>query len=117
MVFFSSFFKILNSSLTICEELHIIESIYRLSECTYAEAKRIAEDTYRKIIYTNNREKNSSYSTGIISEQWFLKFIIRQIDYLKKYSSIWLSDLEGMIENIENDQDLHSLISLMKESV
>jgi len=109
--------QVLYSPLTTCEELHIIESIYRLSQCTYAEAKRIAEDTYTKIVCTNNRENIQSCSIGIIPDQWFLSFATRQIDYLRQYSSIWLSDLEGMIENIENEKDLHSLISLMKESV
>jgi len=109
--------QILNSSLTTCEELHIIESIYRLSQCTYAEAKRIAEDIYTKIICTNNRENIQSCSIGIIPDQWFLKFVTRQIDYLRQYSSIWLPDLEGMIENMENENDLSSLISLMKKTV
>lgn len=111
------FLQILDSSLTTCEELHIIESIYRLSQCTYTEAKRIAEETYVKIICTNNRENSPSFSLEMISEQWFLTFTIRQINYLRKYSSIWLPDLEGMIENIENKTELYSLISSMKESL
>jgi len=109
--------QILYSPLTTCEELHIIESIYQLSQCTYAEAKRIAEDTYRKIVCTNNRENIQSCSVGIIPDQWFLSFVTRQIEYLRQYSSIWLPDLEGMIENIENQNDVYPLISLMKESV
>jgi hypothetical protein len=70
-----------------------------------------------KIICTNNRENHQSYSIENIPQQWFITFAIRQINYLRKYSSIWLLDLEGMIENIENDNELYSLISLMKQSV
>lgn len=107
----------LDSSLTPCEELHIIESIYRLSQCSYTEAKRMAEETYLKIIATNNRENHPTNSREIIAEQWFLLFAIRQIEYLRKYSSIWLPDLETMKENLDNPIDLHSLISLMKQTV
>lgn len=88
-----------------------------MSKCSYAEAKRVAEDTYTKIICINNRENSQTCSIGNVPEQWFITFAIRQIDYLRKYSSIWLSDLERMIENIENGNDLYSLISLMKQSV
>ncbi|CAF0785482.1 unnamed protein product [Rotaria sordida] len=109
--------QIAYSPLTTCEELHIIDSIYRLSQCTYAEAKRIAEDTYMKITYTNNRENIQSCSMGIVSDQWFLTFAIRKIDYLRQYSTIWLPDLEAMIDIVENENELHSLISLMKKSV
>ena len=107
----------LDPSLTTCEELHIIESIYRLSQCTYPEAKRMAEETYLKVICTNNRENQPTNSREIISEQWFLSFAIRQIGYLRKYSSIWLPDLETIKENLDNPNDLHSFISLMKETV
>ncbi|CAF2381245.1 unnamed protein product [Rotaria sp. Silwood2] len=109
--------QITYAPLTTCEELHVIDSIYRLSHCTYAEAKRIAEDTYMKIVCTNNRENIQSCSMGIISDQWFLTFAIRKIDYLRQYSTIWLPDLETMIDISENENELNSLISLMKKSV
>jgi hypothetical protein len=105
------------SPLTICEELHVINSIYGLSQCTYAEAKRTAEDTYTKIICTNNRENSQLCSIGTVPDQWFLTFAIRKINYFRQYSAIWLPDLETMIENIENENDLYSLILLMKESI
>jgi hypothetical protein len=77
----------------------------------------MAEDTYTKIICTNNRENIQSSSMGTAPEHWFVIFAIRKIDYLRKYSSIWLPDLEKLRENIENENDFYSLISLMKESV
>ena len=94
-----------------------MESIYQLSPCTYTEAKHTAEDIYKKIVCTNNRENSPSSSIGIISDQWFLTFAIRNIYYLRQYSSIWLPDLEAMIDIVDNENELHSLISLMKESV
>ena len=103
--------------MTTCEELLIIDSIYRLSQCTYTEAKHTAEDIYMKIVCTNNRENIQSCSIGTIPEQWFLTFAIRQIDYFRQYSSSWLSDLETMADNINHGDDLYSFISLLKESV
>ena len=99
------------------EELHIIDSIYRLPRCTYAEAKHIAEEIYMKIVCTNNRENIQSYSIENIPNQWFLTFVIRQIDYLRRYSTIWIKELEAMTNTIENKNELYSLISLMKKSV
>ncbi|CAF0760719.1 unnamed protein product [Rotaria sp. Silwood1] len=107
--------QIAYAPLTTCEELHIIDSIYRLPQCTYAEAKRTAEDTYMKIVCTNNRENIHSCSMGVISDQWFLTFAIQKIDYFRQYSTIWLPDLEGMVDIIESEKELHSLISLMKK--
>ncbi|CAF4667311.1 unnamed protein product, partial [Rotaria socialis] len=108
---------IVSIPLTTCEELHIIESIYRLPQCTYAEAKCTAEDTYMKIICTNNRENVQSSSKGIIPDQWLFSFAIQKIDYLRQYSAIWLPDLEAMVDTMENENELRSLISLMKKSV
>lgn len=101
--------------LTTCEELHIIDGIYRLTHCTFVEAKRVAEDTYIKIICTNNRENVPSSSLGMISDQWFFRFVKRKLDYFRRYSSIWLPDLEAMIDTTENENELHSLISTMKQ--
>ncbi|CAF3412594.1 unnamed protein product [Rotaria socialis] len=109
--------QIVSIPLTTCEELHIIESIYRLPQCTYAEAKCTAEDTYMKIICTNNRENVQSSSKGIIPDQWLFSFAIQKIDYLRQYSAIWLPDLEAMVDTMENENELRSLISLMKKSV
>jgi hypothetical protein len=93
--------------LTICEELFIIDSIQQLPQCTYNEAKRTAEETYTKIICTNNRENIESSSIEIIPDQWFISFIIQNRDYFRQYSAIWLPDLEAMIDITENNKDLY----------
>lgn len=108
---------ILQCQLTNCEGLHIIESIYQLSQCTYAEAKRTADETYLRIICTNNRENPSSYSIENLPEQWFIHFAIQHVNYFRKYSSIWLPDLETVRDHLQNENPLHSLISLMKQTV
>ncbi|UJR35483.1 hypothetical protein I4U23_028238 [Adineta vaga] len=109
--------QIIFPPLTTCEKLHIIDIIYRLSPCTYMDAKRSAEDTYIKIICTNSRENMESYSIGMIPDQWFLTFATEHVHYFRQYSSSWLSDLEAMMDKTENENGLHSFISLMKESV
>ncbi|CAF5005821.1 unnamed protein product [Rotaria socialis] len=70
-----------------------------------------------KIICTNNRENVQSSSKGIIPDQWLFSFAIQKIDYLRQYSAIWLPDLEAMVDTMENENELRSLISLMKKSV
>lgn len=103
------------AALTPCEELHIIDSIYRIAQCTFADAKRVAEDTFTKIICTNNRENISSSSAESIPDQWFWTFAIDHVHYFQQYSASWLPDLEALIDRTGHADELHSLISLMKE--
>ncbi|CAF1602501.1 unnamed protein product [Adineta ricciae] len=108
--------QIVISPLTTCEGLYIIDTIYRLSPCKYADAKRLAEETYTKIICTNNRENVQTCPVELASDQWFSTFAIEHAPYFRQYSSSWLPELEEMLDKSENNHDLLSLISLMKES-
>ncbi|CAF1257968.1 unnamed protein product [Adineta steineri] len=109
--------QMISFPLTTCEKLHIIDSIYQLPQCTFVNASRTAEDTYIKIICINNRENIQSCSTGIIPDQWFFTFVSEHMSYFQQYLINWLPELQGMIDNMENQNDLYSLISLMKESI
>ncbi|CAM4760626.1 unnamed protein product, partial [Rotaria magnacalcarata] len=53
----------------------------------------------------------------IIPDQSLFSFAIQKIDHLRQYSAIWLPDLEVMVDTMENENELRSLISLMKKSV
>lgn len=92
----------------------IIETVHRSSFCSFTEAKRIAEESYQKIIFTNNRENVEARAKGLISESWFVTFTIRQIEHFKQYATVWLTDLETMLNNSENHDDVSTLISLLK---
>lgn len=109
--------QIISSPLTICEELLIVESIHRASACPYAEAKLRAEDTYRKIVCTNNRENLDTCPIDIIPDQWFPLLISRQIDHFRQYATLWLPDLEAIAATDENSAHLRSFIALMEGSV
>lgn len=67
-----------------------------------------------KIICTNNRENIQSGSIGVIPDYWFITFAIQKIAYFRQYAAAWLPDLKSMVDTVENQNELHSLIALMK---
>ena len=90
--------------------------MHRSSFCSFTEAKRIAEESYQKILYTNNRENVQAGAKELIAESWFLTFAIRQIEHFKQYATVWLTDLETMVNSSENNGDVSTLIALLKGS-
>lgn len=90
--------------MTVCEELAIVESLHRILPSSFNQAKAIAEETCRMIIYTNHREYVPLSQIKIQSEHWFITFLNRYIDQLRCYSNAWLGDLQEMSNRVENNE-------------
>jgi hypothetical protein len=100
-------------SLSPAEEILILDAIVRLgSACTFFEAKRVAEETYSKIICVNN--SNCSLP---VSKVWFYLFFYLHFEALFSTHPHWLEDLEKSETNINSlCKQEQQIICLMKNS-
>jgi hypothetical protein len=72
------------------EETFILEEIAGLkSNCTFFEAKQIAEETYSSIIRVNNSNRSMP-----VSRTWFYMFFYLHFKQLFTTYPHWLNDLE-----------------------
>ncbi|CAF1271704.1 unnamed protein product [Rotaria sordida] len=98
-------------SLSPTEETFILDTIARSSpDCTFFQAKQIAEETYSNIICVNN----SNHSLPI-SEVWFYLFFYLHFEQLFSTHLHWLDDLEKAKTNINYlYEQQQQIIRLMK---
>lgn len=98
-------------SLSPTEETFILDAIARSgSNCTFFQAKQIAEETYAHIVYVNNSNRPLP-----ISEIWFYLFFYLHFQKLFATYPHWLHDLEQNPSSITYlHEQQQQIIRLMK---
>ncbi|CAF3362245.1 unnamed protein product [Rotaria socialis] len=98
-------------SLSPTEETFIIDAIARAgSDCTFFQAKQIAEETYSNIICINNSNRSLP-----VSEIWFYLFLYLHFEQLFATHPHWLDDLEKTKANVSYlYEQQQQIIRLMK---
>ncbi|CAF2533234.1 unnamed protein product [Rotaria sp. Silwood2] len=98
-------------SLSPTEETFILDAITRSGpDCTFFQAKQIAEETYSNIICVNNSNRSLP-----VSEVWFYLFFYLHFEQLFSTHLHWLDDLEKAKTNINYlYEQQQQIIRLMK---
>jgi hypothetical protein len=100
-------------SLSPTEERFIVNAIARCAtDCTFFQAKKLAEEMYSTIICVNNSNRPLP-----VSEVWFYLFFYLHFEELYSTHSHWLDDLEKSVTRASYlyDQE-QQIIRLMKTS-
>lgn len=101
-------------SLSPTEERFILDAIARQGcDCSFFQAKRIAEEMYATIISLNNSNRPLA-----VSELWFYLFFYLHFDELFSTHTHWLNDLQKSKTHVKylSEQE-KQLIRLMKSSL
>lgn len=98
-------------SLSPMEETFILDAIARAgSDCSFFQAKHIAEETYANIISVNNSNRSLP-----VSEIWFYLFLYLHFQSLCNQHPRWLDDLEKSQTNCNYlYEQQQQMIRLMK---
>ena len=98
-------------SLSLTEENLILYAIEDAnSDCTFFEAKQIAEEMYSNIICVNNLNRHLP-----VSEVWFYLFFFLHFEQLFSTHHHWLDDLEKATTNLDYlYEQQQKMIHLMK---
>jgi len=99
-------------SLSPTEETFILDAIARSGpDCTFFQAKQIAEEVYSNIICVNNSNRPLP-----VSEIWFYLFFYLHFEQLFPTHPHWLDDLEKTKTNINYLYDQQQQIILLMKA-